>query len=141
MKLFLKYISAMLFTGCISCACFVNAQPTARNLLSHFSKEEVAQSLMPLSQWHPFPQTAKEWEDILPDSMHEKIINQAQQYATLPFQPLSASLMMEYVRTGNRSNYQDTSFQKRERLFILALAESIEQKGRFTNAIADGIWS
>ncbi len=141
MKLFLKYVSAILLTEWMSCACSVNAQPAERNLLSHFSKEEVAQSLMPLSQWHPFPQTAKEWQEILPDSMHEKIINQAQQYAILPFQPLSASLMMEYVRTGNRSNYQDTSFQKRERLFVLALAESIEQKGRFTNAIADGIWS
>ena len=112
------------------------AQPAKRNLLSHFSKEDIAKSLIPVSQWHPFPQSAKEWQEILPDSVHEKIIKRAELYATMPFQPLPASLMMEYVRTGNRSNYQDTSFQKRERLFILALAESIEQKGRFINAVA-----
>jgi len=142
MKAFLKCGLTIFMTAAWICCIYeVPAQSAGRNLLSHFSKEEVAQSLTPLSQWHPFPKTAKEWQDILPDTIREKIILDAEQYATMPFQPLPASLMLEYVRTGNRSNYEAVSFQKREQLFTLAFAEVIEQKGRFTNAVADGVWS
>ena len=137
----IKILPLLLAMGWISCFYTVQAQQTERNLLSRFSKEQVAQALIPLSQWHPFPRTAKEWQDILPDTIREKITRLAEQYATMPFQPLPASLMLEYVRTGNRSNYEAVSFQKREQLFTLALAEAIEQKGRFTNAIVDGVWS
>ena len=97
--------------------------------------------MIPLSQWHPFPQTAKEWQDVLPDTMREKLSAKLKILAPMPFQPLPASLMLEYVRIGNRSNYEAVSFEKRERLFTLSLAEAIEQKGRFTNAIVDGVWS
>jgi len=131
----------LLATVWISCSFTGNAQHIERNLLSRFSKEEVARPLIPLSQWHPFPRTAKEWQDILPDTIREKITRQAERYAAMPFQQLTASLMLEYVRTGNRSNYESISLPKREQLFILALAEAIEQKGRFTNAITDGVWS
>jgi len=140
MKLFLKNVIMILLAEWISC-CLLNAQSTPRNLLSHFSKEEIAQSLIPLSQWHPFPQTTKEWQDIMPDTTREKIIRQAEQYSTTPFPSLPASLMLEYVRTGNRSNYEAVSFQKRDQLFTLVLAEAVEQKGRFINAVTDGIWS
>jgi hypothetical protein len=105
MKLFLKNVIMILLAEWISC-CLLNAQSTPRNLLSHFSKEEIAQSLIPLSQWHPFPKTAKEWRDIMPDTIRQKIIAQAEEYSTTPFPSLPASLMLEYVRTGNRSNYE-----------------------------------
>src|SRR5664279_1715663 len=137
----IKFLMILIITGLISSTCAAQPQPAKRNLLSRFSKEEVARALIPLSQWHPFPRTAKEWQDILPDTIHDKIIMLAEKYVSMPFQSLPASLMLEYVRTGNRSNYEAVSFQKREQLFTLALAESIEQKGRFTNAIADGVWS
>src|SRR6476469_5494435 len=140
MKLFLKNVIMILLAEWISC-CLLNAQSTPRNLLSHFSKEEIAQSLIPLSQWHPFPKTAKEWRDIMPDTIRQKIIAQAEEYSTTPFPSLPASLMLEYVRTGNRSNYEAVSFQKRDQLFTLVLAEAVEQKGRFINAVTDGIWS
>ncbi|HEY6976490.1 MAG TPA: hypothetical protein VH396_09370, partial [Chitinophagaceae bacterium] len=142
MKSFLKCaLIIILVVAWICCFYELHAQSAGRNLLSHFSKEEVAQSLIPLSQWHPFPKTTKEWQDIIPDTIREKIIREAEQYATMPFQPLPASLMLEYVRTGNRSNYEAVSFKKREQLFTLAFAEAVEQKGRFANAIADGVWS
>jgi hypothetical protein len=142
MKTFFKYLTIAAYTVfCVTHPYATHAQAAQRDLLSRFSEEDIAKSLIPVSQWHPFPQSVKEWQEILPDSIHKKIMERAEVYATIPFQPLPASLMMEYVRTGNRSNYQDTSFQKRERLFILALAESIEQKGRFINAVADGVWS
>jgi len=137
----IKYSSMLLIAGWITCFCTISAQTTPRNLLSKFSKEEIVQALIPLSKWHPFPQAAKEWQQILPDSLRKTIVNKAEQYATLPFESLPASLMFQFVRTGNRSNYEAISFGKRERLFALALAEAIEDKGRFTDAVVDGIWS
>ena len=82
-----KILPLLLAMGWISCFYTMQAQQTERNLLSRFSKEQVAQALIPLSQWHPFPQTAKEWQDILPDTIREKITRLAEQYATMPFQP------------------------------------------------------
>ena len=137
----IKLAAALVVLIWISCFYKVQAQQAGRNLLSQFSKEQVAQALIPLSQWHPFPRTAKEWQDVLPDTILKRITSLAEQYLAMPFQSLPASLMLEYVRTGNRSNYEAVSFQKRERLFTLALAEAIEEKGRFTNAIVDGVWS
>lgn len=118
-----------------------DAQPVRRNLLGRFSEQEIARALIPLQQWHPFPETAQTWSDLLPDSVRESILTKATRYAAMPFESLPASLMLEYVRTGNRKNYEKVSFQKRQQLFILVLAESLERKGRFVNAIADGVWS
>ena len=137
----IKLLSLLLASAGAGLFYTVQAQGDERNLFSHFSKEQVAQALIPASQWHPFPQTAKEWRDVIPDTMQGKIISEAEKLAPLPFQPLPASLMLEYVRIGNRSHYEAVSFEKRERLFTLSLAEAIEQKGRFTNAITDGVWS
>ncbi len=117
------------------------SQSPPHNLLTKFSEQDIANSLIPLAKWHPFAQTVKEWQEVLPDTIYKKIIKQAEGFASKPFESLPASLMLEYVRTGNRSNYEAVSFQKRERLFALALAESVEQKGRFINAITDGVWS
>ncbi|MEO8764344.1 MAG: heparinase II/III family protein [Ginsengibacter sp.] len=133
---------ALLFVlagGC--CVYTAQAQQPERNLLSHFSRAQVAQALIPLSQWHPFPHTPTEWRNAIPDTLQQKIINEAEKLAPIPFQALPATLMLEYVRTGNRSHYESISFKKRENLFTLSLAEAIEQKGRFTNAIVDGVWS
>jgi hypothetical protein len=138
---YIKLLSLLFVSGWMSCLCTVKAQQVYRNLLSRFSKDEIARALIPLSQWHPFPKTGKEWQEIMPDTIREKIIGEAEQYAILPFQSLPASLMLEYVRSGNRTDYETVFFQKREQLFTLSLAEAIEQKGRFTNAIIDGVWS
>src|SRR5664279_3423293 len=93
----IKFLMILIITGLISSTCAAQPQPAKRNLLSRFSKEEVARALIPLSQWHPFPRTAKEWQDILPDTIHDKIIMLAEKYVSMPFQSLPASLMLEYV--------------------------------------------
>ena len=120
---------------------FLYAQPALRNLLSQFSEEQIASALLPASQWHPFPRSVKEWEQVLPDSVRQKIITRAEHDATVPFEPLPVALMLQFIHNGNRSNYEAVSFGKRERLFSLALAESMEQKNRFTSAIMEGVWS
>jgi hypothetical protein len=116
-------------------------QIVERNLLRHFSREQVTDALIPHDQWHPFPQTAAAWRTLVPDSICKKIIAAGEKYLSTPFAPLPATLYLEFKRTGNRTHFEEVSFGKRAQLFALVLAESMEQKGRFTDAIMNGIWS
>jgi hypothetical protein len=112
-----------------------------RDLLSRFSTDEIARSLLPAAQWKPFPKTADEWRTVLPDSIQKSIILSAEKYRQAPFESIPASLMLEYKRTGIRINYENVSLHKRTQLFSLLLAEIMENKGQFMDAITNGIWS
>ncbi|GAB3904711.1 heparinase II/III domain-containing protein [Mucilaginibacter boryungensis] len=119
----------------------LRAQITPRNLLQKFSQQQVGEWLIPQSKWKPFPQSAAEWRRQLPDSVIRKIIANGETALKKPFNNIPASVTLEFVRSGNRSDYEALSFAKRNQLFDLVLAETLEDKGRFTDHIADGVWS
>lgn len=50
---------------------------------------------------------------------------------------LPATAYMDFVRTGDRSRFQQLYFDRRRRLAAMALAESIEGQGRFLDGIID----
>ncbi|MDB5210175.1 MAG: hypothetical protein JWQ30_1002 [Sediminibacterium sp.] len=118
------------------------AQVVQRDLLTKaFSLADIKQYLIPQNQWKPFPLQVAEWAKQVPDSVRQSIIKQAEEYKDKPFTSIPASVTLEYVRNGNRVNYERLSFDKRNRLFTLVLAESMENKKRFTDAIVNGIWN
>jgi len=117
------------------------AQTTKRNLLQQFSQQVIAQSLIPKKQWRPFPQTPGEWKSMFPDSLLNKIIKSGEAALKEEFKSIPATVALEFVRTGNRRNYQNLANKKRALLWDMALAESIEGKGRFADHLLDGIWS
>jgi hypothetical protein len=119
----------------------LSAQVTQRNLLQKFSEQQVSQWLIPQNKWKPFPQTPEEWRKQLPDTLIKRILINGEAALKKPFNDIPASVTLEFVRTGNRSHYEALSFAKRNQLFDLVLAETVENKGRFTDHIADGIWS
>jgi len=47
---------------------------------------------------------------------------------------------LDYVRDGNRRRYEKLLFSRRGKLVLLVLGELLEGHGRFTDAIADGLW-
>lgn len=112
-----------------------------RNLLKHFSMRDLQSSLLTHDQWSPFPRSVAEWTEKLPDSIRRRIVAEGEKALHEPFASLPATLYLEFQRDGNRVNYETASFTKRSRLFALVLAEAIEQKGRFTDAIVNGVWS
>lgn len=57
------------------------------------------------------------------------------------FPPLSATMFMNFKRTGNRVDYEDVYFGKRRALNDLVLGEVLEGKGRFLDDIINGIFS
>ncbi|HET7119289.1 MAG TPA: heparinase II/III family protein [Hanamia sp.] len=118
-----------------------NAQITHRNLLPEFANQELAQTLIPVENFKPFPQTPEGWKKILPDSVIEQLIKKGDEDINKPFVGIPATTMLEFVRNNNRSDYEKISFQKRNQLMNLVMAESVEGKGRFTDQIVNGIWS
>jgi hypothetical protein len=137
MKLKSAYFTGLLL--CLSIA--LQAQVTQRNLLQKFSQQQLSEWLIPQGKWKPILQSAAEWRKQLPDSVIKKIIANGEAALKKPFNNIPASVTLEYVRIGNRTDYESLSFAKRNQLFDLVLAETVEDKGRFTDHITDGIWS
>jgi len=134
-------ISLVMVTFLILSSISINAQVKQRNLLGRFTIEEIKEKLLNKNEWKPFPKTPADWKRTVPDSSIKNIINQAKEYLKKPFNSIPATIELEYVINGNRDNYQKLSFEKRNQLFTLVVAESMEDKGRFSNAIANGIWN
>ena len=132
-----RYITVLLF---LAGAAF--GQVTQRNLLSgHFSFEDVKASLIPQAKWHPYPTIPSEWKQRVPQNELDEIVKRGEVALKKEIPQVTATLLLEYVRNGNRSRYEEKSFARRNNLMDLVLAESVEGKGRFTDAIANYVWT
>ncbi len=119
-----------------------NAQVTQRNILGNkYAAEAVKQALVPQNQFKPYPKTAAEWKAALPDSVIARTIKAGEAALDYKFEPISATLSLDFVRSGDRERHSKISFGKRNALIDMVLAESMEDKGRFTEAILNGVWS
>ncbi len=118
------------------------AQVTQRNILTtSYSLSDIQQSILPIEQFKPFPQTPDEWKKQVADSILMRLVNDGEKRLNFKFTPVPLSAILAFKRQGNRSIYEGYSFVKRTTLIQLTLAESIEGKGRFMDAIMEGIWS
>ncbi|MPR36079.1 heparinase II/III domain-containing protein [Salmonirosea aquatica] len=123
--------------------CFLaQAQITPRNILAQkYTQEQVQQALVPYGQYKPYPTTAAQWKTEVPDSVLSQVVEAGEAQLDYVFQPISASISLDFVRSGDRERHSGISFGKRNALMELILAESMEGKGRFTEAILNGVWS
>ena len=103
--------------------------------------EAVTNYLIPKDQWKPYPQSPAAWEKAVPEAIRQNIIREAEQLLKFIFEPISGTISMDFKRSGDRLRHSNISFKKREVLMYLIMAESMEGKGRFTEAIFNGIWS
>jgi hypothetical protein len=113
------------------------------NLLSgKYTIQQLQELLIPNAGWTPFPRISDRsgWSKANAPMM-QAIVKQAASYINYkwPSIPATTSLLIE--RTGDRSEYQGISYEKREVLGTLVLAEVFENKGRFVDPIINGIWS
>jgi len=118
------------------------AQITHRDLLQNkYSSSRLKQVLLNKADFKPFPKTPEEWKNILPDSVIQYLIRNGENALKQNFPNIPATVTLDFLRNGNRTRYENISFNKRNLLWNLVLAESVEGKKRFTDAIVDGIWS
>ena len=114
-----------------------------RNLLTGgLSEQALAAALIPAAQWHPYPtiQDRADWEAV-PQEIRAGFIREGQQYLGTTWERIPATVTLQYIRNGNRSNYDALNTRQREKLATLVFAEVFENQGRFLDQIADGIWA
>ena len=104
--------------------------------------ENLAEKLVPAGKWDPFGSLHAPhlWENV-PEKLRSWFLEQAVELAGEDYDLLPASLFMEYVRNGNRTNYQASLFARRNRLAVFVVAEMLEGKGKYLDQITDGIWA
>lgn len=95
-----------------------------------------------LLSFKPFPTISEHmvWNE-LDNTLKEALIHEGEKYLNYTYPVLPATLFLNFTRTGNRTLYEASYFQKRNALNALVLAECIQNKGRFLDDILNGIWS
>lgn len=95
-----------------------------------------------LDSFQPFPTISdrKAW-NTLDYPLQEALILEGEKYLNYTYPSLSATLFLNFTRTGNRTLYEASYFEKRNALNALVLAECVQNQGRFLDDIVNGIWS
>lgn len=74
------------------------------------------------------------WEDLAKKDSFKRIIPDAERLLKQAIPEQSDDLYLDFSRTGNRTRWQRVSGRRRGRVRTLALAECLENKGRFVPA-------
>ena len=102
---------------------------------------EHAAALLPRDSFHPFPRWGGEKWRSLPPLLTDPIVKRAEEINGQPIPVLPATVYMQFVKIGDRANYEKVYFERRINLRCLALAELICQDGRFIDQIINLIWA
>lgn len=115
-------------------------------ILSRYNLDDIRKNLMDPASFKPFPpaENRSEWHRLLESPFNKErkawLVASAEALVGQPWPELSATLYMQFIRNGNRSNYQNPYFERRLRLSTLVLAECMEYQGRFLDEIINGFW-
>lgn len=102
----------------------------------------LATLLIPRETWHPFPTSGdRAFWDGLASEVRTGLVASGEALLTQAFPALPASLQLGYTREGDRGRYEGPYFERRRWLHRLALAECVENQGRFRDALADALWA
>lgn len=134
-KLKILLLTAYLFIGAI----YISTNATERHLLEHsISYEDLGAAIRYRQSWVDYPGYAdrKAWEQQVEPDMKKIIISNGEKALKHIWKPDLASDYLAFKRTGEirtgRANHKT--------LQALTLAELVEGKGRFMDAIIDGTW-
>jgi hypothetical protein len=107
-----------------------------------FESFEIAKILLPRQQFQPFPGIGQRraWHN-LPPAVSQALLQNGEAALGFQWPALPATLFLEFTRTGNRTHYETPHFARRDALADLVLAECLEDRGRFLDDIANGIWA
>lgn len=115
-------------------------------MLSKYNPVDIESALQAVAFTPPFPTLGdrQAWDRIratVPKSYIAAIIASAEKDAKIAIPGLPASLWLEFQRVGRREGFQEPRSKRRTMLASLALAECLENKGRFLDPLTDVIWA
>jgi len=117
--------------------------PQQRNLLTtKISPEELSGILSSAEDWHPYP-TIDEPEawDQFPEYIRTFFISEGEKNLDYTWPVIPATAALDFIRSGNRTNYESISFKRRQVLASMVMAELFERNDRFIDQIINGIWA
>jgi hypothetical protein len=79
------------------------------------------------------------WEKLAANAAFQQTLRAAEAQLSQPMPQTSDELYLEYSRNGNRTRWQSVAAARRNRMSVLALAECLENKGRFLPALESAI--
>ena len=79
------------------------------------------------------------WQAVAAAPGFKRVVSEAERLVSQPIPEISDELYLDFSRTGNRTRYQRVLAQRHSRVPALALAECIENRGRFLAAIEEAI--
>jgi hypothetical protein len=77
----------------------------------------------------------------LPASVLSRLIASAEAAAHAAIPPLTATMYLDCLRTGERESYERPLYQRRSMLARLTVGECLEGRGRFRDALLDLAWA
>jgi len=115
-------------------------------MLSRYNAVDIEMALRAPAPAPPFPPSAEReaWNEVRTQLGEEAVaecIDRAERAAGSAIPALPATLFLEFQRTGQREGYQAPRQQRRQMLSALTIAECLENRGRFLDAILDVAWA
>jgi len=77
------------------------------------------------------------WDDLAQNDSFRKIISEAEKLLEQAIDEQPDDLYLDFSRTGNRTRWQRVSGRRRRRISTFAMAECLENKGRFVPAFEE----
>ena len=114
----------------------------APTLATDWPVEKLRGVVLARDAWHAVPAIHDRagWARVAPD-LARRIVAQGEKAFARSIPPLPATLFLEYTRTGDRRRFETPMFARRDRLHAPVLAECVEDRGRFLDAIVDTAWA
>ncbi len=120
-----------------------NTYSVERNTLSRsITRQELFNVLDKGTEWVDFPAYSDrgKWESIDPE-IRKQIIERGEKSLTFKWDIIKATDYIEFIRSGDRDGMQALGDAREKNLQNLAMAELVEGTGRFTEALANGVWA
>ena len=114
-----------------------------RNLLENsITQQALSQALVKGTEWVKTPALSNRtaWES-LPQAVRNTVIKQGEAALDCDWPVIKASDYLEFTRSGNRDIMQIPQSIRTQAVKALALAELVEGKGRFIEALMNGVWA
>jgi Heparinase II/III-like protein len=77
----------------------------------------------------------------LPDAVLARLTATAEETAQTAIPPLTATMYLDCLRTGQRESYERPLYRRRSMLARLAVGECLDGRGRFLEALLDLAWA
>lgn len=134
----------LVFIGiiCLTLSIHAGAKEKRNYLRDHYSRKEVAASLSRDSSWIGYPsyKDRASWERV-PQGIRERTISLAETYLNYQWPSVTASMYLEFNKSGDRTVVDNLNNQRANALQSLAIAELMEGKGRFIEQLVNGVYS